>query len=79
MTQEAFVKSLTRKATPVEKVKPTLKRRVGYIEEEVSITRAKLAKMELSENMETSEDSAEERWNDNDEPVENTQISRPHA
>ena len=54
-------------------------RRVGYIKEEVSITCVKLAKMELSENMETGEDSAEERWNDNDEPVENTQISRPHV
>ena len=79
MTQEVFVKSLTRKATPVKRVKPTLKRRVGYIEEEVSITCAKLAKMELSENMETSKDSAKERGNDNDKPVENTQISHPHA
>ena len=30
ITQEAFVKSLTGKATPIENVKPTLKRRVGY-------------------------------------------------
>jgi hypothetical protein len=69
-TQEAFVKSLTRKATPVEKVQPTLRRRVGYIEEEVSVTCTKLAEMELSKNMETSK----ERGKDNDEPVENTQI-----
>jgi hypothetical protein len=66
---------LTIKATPVENVKPTLKRRVGYIDEEVSITRAKLAKMELSENMETGE----ERGNDNNEPVENTQTLGPYT
>jgi hypothetical protein len=30
------VKSLTGKVTPIESVKPTLKRKVGYVEEEVS-------------------------------------------
>ena len=43
ITQEAFVKSLTRKVTPIENVKPTLKRRVGYTDKQVSITCAKLA------------------------------------
>jgi hypothetical protein len=38
MTQEAFVKSLMTKATFIEKVKLTLERRVGYVEEEVLIT-----------------------------------------
>jgi hypothetical protein len=65
---------LTIKATPVKNVKPTLKRRVGYIDEEVSITRAKLAEMELSENMETGEEIGK----DNDGPVENTQILGPY-
>jgi hypothetical protein len=30
-------------------LKPTLKRKVGYIDEEVSITRTKLARMEIAE------------------------------
>ena len=60
MRQEAFVKSLTIKATPIEKVKPTLKRRVGYVEEEVSITRAKLAEMEISEEKEKDDNELEE-------------------
>jgi hypothetical protein len=47
---------LTGKATPIEKVKPILKRRVGYMDEQVSITRAKLAEMEISEDMETSQE-----------------------
>ena len=51
------MKSLTLKASaPVEKFKPTPKRKVGYTEEEVSITRAKLAEMEIDEAMETSRD-----------------------
>ena len=29
--------------------KPTLKRKVGYVDEEVSITRSKLAQMEIAE------------------------------
>jgi hypothetical protein len=29
--------------------KPTLKRKVGYVDEEVSITRTKLAQMEIAE------------------------------
>ena len=36
----------------MEKVKPTLKRRVGYTQEVVSITRAKLAEMEISDDIE---------------------------
>ena len=60
MRQEAFVKSLTIKATPIEKVKLTLKRRVGYMEEEVSITCAKLAKMEISEEKEKDDNKLEE-------------------
>ena len=44
-TQDAFVRSLTLKAAPIQKVKPSLKRRVGYTEEEVSTTCAKLAEM----------------------------------
>jgi hypothetical protein len=59
------VKSLTEKATPVEKVKTTLKRRVGYTEEHVSITRAKLEGMEIDTE---GNDGREER----DEPEENT-------
>ena len=61
------MKSLTQGAVPNEKVtnKATLKRRVGYTEEEVSITRAKLAKMKISEGREGSE----ERDNDSNEEM----------
>ena len=57
--QEAFVKSLTQKGASIKKVKPTLKRRVGYTQEEVSITRAKLAEMEISEDVETNKEKLE--------------------
>lgn len=66
------MKSLTAKATPIEKVKPTLKRRVGYFEEQVSITRAKLAEMEISEDMETSEEREKDSKEQMDEFEENT-------
>ena len=52
-TQDAFVRSLTLKVAPIQKVKPSLKRRVGYMEEEVSITRAKLAEMEIDKEIDT--------------------------
>ena len=61
------MKSLTGKATPIEKVKPTLKRRVGYMDEQVSITRAKLAEMEISDDMETSEERGADSKEETDE------------
>ena len=70
--QEAFVKSLTTKVTTAEDAKPTLKRRVGYVEEEVSITRAKLEKMEISEEMETCEERGKDNKEEVDVPEENT-------
>ena len=66
--QEAFVKSLSAKAAAIEKVKPTLKRKVGYVEEVMSITRAKLAELEINKDM----DTAEERGKDNNESEVNT-------
>ena len=68
VTQEALVKSLTRKVTSVENVKPTLKRRVGYMEEEVSITRARLAEMGMSED----EGTSKERGKDDKEEMDET-------
>jgi hypothetical protein len=62
------MKSLTTRTAPVEKVKPTLKRKVGYMEEEVSITRAKLAEMEISRDM----DTGDERGKDKNETESNT-------
>jgi len=53
------VKSLTQKAAPIEKTKPTLKRKVGYALEEVSITRAKLEEMEINEDAATSKKKSE--------------------
>ena len=62
------MKSLTTRTAPVEKMKPTLKRKVGYMEEEVSITRAKLAEMEISRDM----DTGDERGKDKNETESNT-------
>ena len=47
--QDAFVKSILEENTIKTKPKPTLKRRVGYSEEAVSTTRAKLAAMTIDE------------------------------
>ena len=66
------MKSLTQKGAPVEKVKPTLKRRVGYSQEEVSITRAKLEEMQISEAIETSKENDKESDEDMDEIEANT-------
>ncbi|KAF8148181.1 hypothetical protein B0H34DRAFT_803026 [Crassisporium funariophilum] len=55
-TQEVIIKSLTQNTAPVEKAKPLLKRRVGYAEEELSITCAKLAEMEIGEKKDKSEE-----------------------
>ena len=68
--QEAFVKSLTQKGAPIEKVKPTLKRRVGYTQEVVSITRAKLAEMVIRDEIENLE-KGKERDEEMDEIAEN--------
>ena len=71
-SQEAFVKSLTEKLAPVEKVKTTLKRRVGYMQEKMSITRAKLEEMEISEDKETSKKGSEDIDEEMDESNEST-------
>ena len=47
--QDAFVKSIMQEDIPKTKPKSMLKRRVGYSEEAVSITRAKLAAMAIDE------------------------------
>ena len=52
-TQEVLVKSLTGKATPVKKSKPTLKRRVGR---GVDYTYAKLANMQIDKDKELSKE-----------------------
>ena len=74
--QEAFVKSLTQKEALIEKVKPTLKRRVGYTQEVVSITRAKLAEMEISDVIETNKEKHRESDEEMDEIEENTMRKR---
>ena len=40
--------------------KPTLKRKVGYIDEEVSFTRFKLAQLEIGKEGDTTEKGSEE-------------------
>lgn len=47
--QEAFVKGMAREDIPKTVPKPSLKRRVGYSEEEISATRARLSSMAIDE------------------------------
>jgi hypothetical protein len=48
-SQDAFVKAASAKNTSKATTKITLKRKVGYIDEEISVTRTKLALMEIEE------------------------------
>ena len=66
------MKSLTQKAAPIEKDKPMLKRRVGYLQEELSITRARLAVMKISEDSETNEEKDKESDEEMDRSDETT-------
>jgi hypothetical protein len=57
------VKGLTLNATPEEKPKTTLKRKVGYLNELVSATRARIAEMEIDDRMDIIEKESIEREN----------------
>jgi hypothetical protein len=74
--QEAFVKRLTQKEAPIERFKPTLKRQVGYTQEVVSITRARLAEMEISDVIETNKEVRRESDEEMDENEEYTTRKR---
>ncbi|KAF8809203.1 hypothetical protein BYT27DRAFT_7284310, partial [Phlegmacium glaucopus] len=54
-TQDAFMKNFTQNTGAAEKVKNVLKRKVGYTEEEVSMTRAKLTEMDIDKEMDCEE------------------------
>jgi len=45
-----FVKGLIKSPAPVKKAKTTLKRKVGYVEEKISVTCAKIAQMEIDDD-----------------------------
>jgi hypothetical protein len=70
------MKSLTQKEAPIEKFKPMLKRRVGYTQKVVSIMRAKLAEMEISDVIETNKEERKESNKEMDEIKENTMRKR---
>ena len=57
------MKGLTLNATPEEKPKTTLKRKVGYLNELVSATRARIAEMEIDDRMDIIEKESIEREN----------------
>ena len=67
------MKNLTQKGAPVEKIKPMLKRRVGYMQEEVSMTRAKLEAMRINEDIETNDAKGKET----DEEMEKSDETTP--
>ena len=45
--QDAFVKGVMHRTVPEERLKISLKRKVGYIEEQVSVMQAKMSKMQI--------------------------------
>lgn len=53
--QEAFMKGMAREDVPKTNAKPSLKRRVGYSDEELSATRAKLSSMAIDEEASVQE------------------------
>ena len=55
MNQDAFVRGVMHRTTYDERPKASLKRKVGYVEEQVSATRARMAKMHI------------DAWNDRSE------------
>ena len=63
---------LAQEAAPIEKVKPMLKRRVGYLHEEMSITCARLAVMKICEDSETNEEKGKESDEEMDKSEETT-------
>jgi hypothetical protein len=54
--QEAFIKGMVREDIPKTNPKPSLKRRVGYSEEAVSATRARLSSMVIDEENSVQEE-----------------------
>ena len=58
LIQDAYVKSLTETSAPPKQLK-TLKRKVGYTDEEVSKTRTKLAQMAVDEHTEKGDEPRE--------------------
>lgn len=54
--QEAFIKGMVQEDVPKKNPKPSLKRRVGYSEEEVSATRARLSSMVIDEENSVTEE-----------------------
>ena len=55
--QDAFVKAASAESNSKTSTKTTLKRKVGYIHEELSVTRTKLAQMEIVEEKEKGGDT----------------------
>ena len=45
--QDAFVKGVMHRTVPEERPKISLKQKVGYVEEQVSVTRAKMSEMQI--------------------------------
>lgn len=55
VNQDAFVRGVMHRATPEERPKKPLKRKVGYVEEHVSATQAKMAKMQIDSEIDGPE------------------------
>jgi hypothetical protein len=55
--QDAFVKGVMHRTTPEDRPKISLKRKVGYVEEQVSVTRAKMAGLHIDETSRPEKES----------------------
>ena len=70
MIQDAYVKTLTENSAPPKQLK-TLKRKVGYTDEEVSKTRTKLNRMVIDEPTEKADELQEKESEPNDSSIIN--------
>ena len=68
--QDAYVKTLTENSAPPKQLK-TLKRKVGYTDEEVSKTRTKLNRMVIDEPTEKADELQEKESEPNDSSIIN--------
>ena len=66
MIQEAFVRGAMHRTTSDERPKISLKRKVGYFDEQVSATRARMAEMHIDAQLEGPQKESENIANELD-------------
>ena len=64
MIQNAFVRGAMHRTTTDKRLKISLKRKVGYVDEQVSVTRARMAEMRIDAQIEGPQKESENTAND---------------